>query len=133
MVTGFISLPSKSDLGRYKYLFSGGGSIATTTLIPLHANKQSVAQVLGRTTDYVKNPAKTNDGEFILAYECDPLIADTEFQFAQRQYENITGRNQNKNSVIAYHLRQSFKPGEVSQKGKTVIKYILCGMNSAEE
>jgi len=99
--------------------------IATTNLFPLHANKQSIAQVLGRTTDYVKNPEKTNDGEFISAYQCDPLIADAEFRFAQRQYETITGRNQKNNSVIAYHLRQSFKPGEITPEEANKIGYDL--------
>jgi len=99
--------------------------IATTTLIPLHANTQSIATVLGRTTDYVTNPEKTNGGEFISSYECDPLIADAEFQFAQSQYENITGRNQNKNNVIAYHLRQSFKPGEIEPETANKIGYEL--------
>jgi len=73
----------------------------------------------------VKNPDKTNDGEFISAYECDPLIADSEFQFAQRQYETITGRNHNKNSVIAYHLRQSFKPGEITPELANKLGYEL--------
>ena len=99
--------------------------IATTTLLPLHANKQSITQVLGRTTDYVTNPEKTNDGEFISSYECDPLIADAEFQLAQRQYESITGRTRNKNSVIAYHLRQSFKPGEIEPELANKIGYEL--------
>jgi hypothetical protein len=73
-----------------------------------------VAQVIGRTTDYVKNPEKTNGGEYISAYECDTLIADSEFQFSKRKYEHITGRNRGTQNVLAYHLRQSFKPGEVT-------------------
>ena len=99
--------------------------IATTTLLPLHANKQSIAQVLGRTTDYVKNPEKTNDGEYISAYECDPLIAESEFLFAKRQYETITGRNQGSRDVVAYHVRQSFKPGEVEPEEANKIGYEL--------
>ena len=31
-----------------------------------------------------------------------------------RQYANLTGRNQGADDVIAYHLRQAFKPGEVT-------------------
>jgi hypothetical protein len=84
-----------------------------------------VAQVLGRTTDYVKNPEKTNGGEYISAYECDPLIADSEFQFSKREYEHITGRNRGKQNVLAYHLRQSFKPGEVTPEKANKIGYEL--------
>ena len=32
----------------------------------------------------------------------------------KRQYANLTGRNQGADDVIAYHLRQAFKPGEVT-------------------
>lgn len=39
--------------------------------------------------------------------------ADEEFLLPKRQYEHITGRTQ-KHNVIAYQIRQSFKPGEVS-------------------
>ena len=93
--------------------------------MPLHANKQSVAQVLGRAADYVKNPEKTNNGEFISTYECDPLIADQEFQFSKREYERITGRTQKSNTILAYHLRQSFKPGEVDPATANKIGYEL--------
>ena len=30
-------------------------------------------------TNYSQNAAKTNDGEFISSYECDPKTADEEF------------------------------------------------------
>lgn len=73
----------------------------------------------------MKNPDKTNDGEFISTYECDPLIADSEFQFSKREYEHITGRNQGKREVLAYHLRQSFKSGEVTPEMANKIGYEL--------
>ena len=92
--------------------------MATTTLIPLHAGKgKTILAALGRTTDYVKNPSKTNGGEWVTAYECDPLTAAEEFLFSKRQYSTITGRAQGTHDVIAYHLRQSFKPGEIDPAG----------------
>ena len=93
--------------------------MAATRLIALHVNKgKSVAQCLRARTDYVQNPEKTDNGELVTAYECDPMIADQEFLLSKRQYEHITGRRQ-KRDVIAYQIRQSFKPGEVTPKKQT--------------
>ena len=51
--------------------------MAATRLIALHVNKgKTVAQCLADRTDYSQNAAKTNDGEFISSYECDPKTAD---------------------------------------------------------
>ena len=100
--------------------------MATTRLMPLHAGKgRTVAEALGRTTDYVKNPEKTNGGELVSAYQCNPSIADQEFLFSKRQYVTITGRDQKEHDVIAYHLRQSFKPGEVTPELANKIGYNL--------
>ena len=100
--------------------------MATTRLMPLHAGKgRTVAEALGRTTDYVKNPEKTNGGELVSAYQCNPAIVDQEFLFAKRQYATITGRDQKEHDVIAYHLRQSFKPGEATPELANKIGYDL--------
>ena len=32
----------------------------------------------------------------------------------RREYLTITGRRRGKDDVLAYHLRQSFKPGEIT-------------------
>ena len=94
--------------------------------MPLHTGKgRTIAKALGRITAYVENPDKTDDGELISSYQCNADIADKEFLFAQRQYENITGRKPKKNDVIAYHLRQSFKPGEVTAEQANKIGYEL--------
>lgn len=76
--------------------------MAATRLIALHVNKgKTVAQCLADRTDYSQNAAKTNDGEFISSYECDPKTADEEFLLSKRQYQHITGRQQ-KNNIIAH-------------------------------
>ena len=49
-----------------------------------------------------------------MAMRCDTRLADAEFLLSKRQYANLTGRNQGADDVIAYHLRQAFKPGEVT-------------------
>ncbi len=88
--------------------------MAATRLIPLHVNKgKTIAQSLGDRTDYAKNPEKTEKGELVTGYQCDPMTVDEEFMLFKRQYEQITGRRQ-KHEVIAYQIRQSFKPGEIT-------------------
>lgn len=100
--------------------------MATTRLMPLHTGKgRSVATALGKTTDYVENPEKTDGGEWISSYECDPMMADEEFLLSKRQYAQLTGRDQGERDVIAYHLRQSFKPGEIDPATANRIGYDL--------
>ena len=60
--------------------------MAATRLIALHVNKgKTVAQCLADRTDYSQNAAKTNDGEFISSYECDPKTAENQ-KFGQYNY-----------------------------------------------
>lgn len=97
--------------------------MAATRLIALHVNKgKTVAQCLADRTDYSQNAEKTNGGEFISSYECDPKTADEEFLLSKRQYQHITGRNQ-RNNVIAYQIRQSFKPGEITPEEANRVGY----------
>ena len=99
--------------------------LAATRLIALHKNKgKSVAACLKSRTDYAKNPDKTNRGELVSSYECSPITADEEFMLSKRQYELATGRRQ-KNDVIAYQIRQSFKPGEITADEANKVGYEL--------
>lgn len=89
--------------------------MATTRLMPLHVGKgRDVSTAIVDIIDYVENPQKTDFGKFIYGYECDSRIADAEFLLSKRQYLNLTGRDRGADDVIAYHLRQAFKPGEVT-------------------
>lgn len=97
--------------------------MATTRLIPMHQNKgKSISQCLTDRTEYAKNPDKTADGEFISAYECDPATVDAEFLAAKRIYADRTGRSQ-QSDVIAYQVRQSFRPGEITPEEANKIGY----------
>lgn len=97
--------------------------MAATRLIALHVNKgKTVAQCLADRTAYSQNAEKTNDGEFISSYECDPKTADEEFLLSKRQYQHTTGRQQ-KNNIIAYQIRQSFKPGEITPEEANQVGY----------
>ena len=99
--------------------------MAATRLIALHINKgKSVAQCLADCTYYSQNVEKTNNGEFISSYECASKTADEEFLLSKRQYQHITGRQQ-KHDVIAYQIRQSFKPGEITPEEANQVGYEL--------
>lgn len=88
--------------------------MATTRIMPLHTGKdRSVGTAISDIIDYVKNPQKTENGRLITASGCDSRTADAEFLLSKRQYKTLTGRVQ-ENDVIAYHFRQSFRPGEVT-------------------
>ena len=99
--------------------------MAATRLIALHKNKgKSVAACLKSRTDYAQNPDKTQQGELVSSYECSPLTVDEEFMLSKRQYELATGRRQ-KSDVIAYQIRQSFRPGEIIAEEANKVGYEL--------
>ena len=75
--------------------------MAATRLIAMHVNKgKTLAQCLEARTDYAQNPEKTEKGNLVTAYECDPM-------------------------VIAYQIRQSFKPGEITAEEANRVGYEL--------
>ena len=97
--------------------------MATTRIISMHVNQgKTIADCLTVRIDYSKNPDKTQGGELISAYECDPKTADAEFLFSKRQYQTVTGREQ-QSDVIAYQVRQSFKPGEITPEEANRVGY----------
>jgi len=103
----------------------GWFEVAATRLIALHKNKgKSVAACLKSRTDYAQNPDKTEQGQLVSSYKCSPLTVDEEFMLTKRQYELVTGRRQ-KNDVIAYQIRQSFKPGEITAEEANKVGYEL--------
>ena len=97
--------------------------MATTRLIPLHHNKgKTIARCLKERTDYAENGEKTNGGELVSSYECDPKTCDREFLLAKREYLHRHGFEHQKN-VLAYQIRQAFKPGEVTPEEANRIGY----------
>lgn len=88
--------------------------MATTRLIAMHVNEGSTAgQCFQARIRYVINPAKTEQGALVTSYLCDVQTAAMEFDYMRRNYLTLTGRRR-ADEVIAYQLRQSFKPGEVT-------------------
>ena len=87
--------------------------MAVTRIISIRGSKgQSVIRSLTERTDYVKNPEKTENGSLVYAYGCTPQLVAAEFALSKRLYTQRTGRKEP--GVIAYHIRQSFKPGEIT-------------------
>lgn len=99
--------------------------MAATRLIALHVNKgKTVGQCLTERLDYSQNPIKTEQGELITSYACQPETAAMEFLLSKRQYQQITGEEY-KGNIIAYQIRQSFKPGEITPEDANRLGYEL--------
>ena len=98
--------------------------MATTRLMPLHIGKgRTVGTAIAAIIDYVENPGKTDNGNLITSWQCDSRVADREFLFSKQQYIRNTGRVRGEDNVIAYHLRQSFRPGEITPEEANRIGY----------
>ena len=89
--------------------------MATTRIMPLHKGKgRTAGQAISCVIGYVENSEKTDHGRLVTTYQCDSRTADFEFLLAKQQYIQNTGRMRGSDDVIAYHLRQSFAPGEIT-------------------
>lgn len=89
--------------------------MATTRIMPLHIGKGCTeSRAITDIIDYVTNPEKTDHGKLITGFQCDSRTADAEFLLAKQQYIAATGRVRGADDVIAYHVRQSFRPGEIT-------------------
>lgn len=79
-------------------------------------------QCLKDRTDYAMNGEKTEEGKYISSYQCNPELVDLEFAQAKKEYLHKTWR-QPKGDVIAYQIRQSFKPGEITPEEANEVGY----------
>jgi hypothetical protein len=61
---------------------------------------------LTKAIDYISNPDKTDDKLLISGFNCTPEMAAYEFNFTKKIADRQGGR-------LAYHMIQSFSPGEV--------------------
>ena len=78
--------------------------MATTYLKAHHISRgETIVQSMRDRFDYGQNPDKTEQGELIMAYECDPRTADAEFLLTKARYKVITGREQKRDAdVLCY-------------------------------
>ena len=97
--------------------------MAATRLIPMHKNKgKSIRQCLKDRVDYAENGEKTNGKELVSSYACNPDMADEQFADSKEIYLMKT-RRVIQGDIIAYQIRQSFKPGEVTPEEANRIGY----------
>ncbi len=89
----------------------------------MHQNKgKTIAQCLKDRIEYAKNGEKTEQSQLISSYACDKETVDEEFLLAKQEYLRITGRKP-KGDIIAYQIRQSFKPGEITPEEANKVGY----------
>lgn len=95
--------------------------MATTRIISLHGRKgQSIARTLRDRINYAENSEKTSGGRLVSSYECSPETAADEFAAGKYIYRACTGKEQApEKDVLAYMIRQSFKPGEITPEEHT--------------
>ena len=110
--------------------------MATTRIMPLHVGKGRIeSRAISDIIDYVANPKKTDNGRLITGYACDSRTADAEFLLAKRQYIAATGRVRGADDVIAYHVRQSFRPGEITpeEANRLGVEYVRANQARRED
>ena len=88
--------------------------MATTTILTIHINKgKTPKQCVAAQLNYIMNPTKTNGGALISSHACMPETAVNEFMLYRQEYFENTGR-EIENEVLVYHVRQAFKPEEIT-------------------
>ncbi len=99
--------------------------MAATRLISLHHVKsKTVAECLKRSIDYVRDSRKTEDEKYVSTYGCDPNSITEQFLLSRKIYEDNV-RKPHKKDVIAYQIRQAFKPGEITPEKANELGYEL--------
>ena len=64
-----------------------------------------------KALDYITNPDKTDEKLLVSSFGCSPETADLEFALTREAAKkNVMDKGDN----LAFHLIQSFKPGEVN-------------------
>lgn len=97
--------------------------MAATKLIAMHKRQgKSTFQSIKDRLDYAKNPDKTDHGQLVSSYECDPKLVEEQFAISKRDYIQNTGRKYG-GDVIAYQIRQSFLPGEITPEEANRVGY----------
>lgn len=88
----------------------------------------AINATVGRAIGYICNPHKTDDNVLVSTFACGRETAEYDFRFA-------LGKTSSPDKNIAYHLIQSFAPGEISgeeahQIGKELADRFLQGRYS---
>ena len=79
--------------------------MSTTRFMTRHiGSRKTIMKTLTDGFDYGKEPNKTRNGDLIIAYECEPATAESEFLLSKAKYMAITGREQKKEHDVLYYL-----------------------------
>lgn len=84
---------------------------------------------VNKALKYITNPDKTDEKLLISSFACSPETADLEFALTRKEGKNNI---MDKGNNLAFHLIQSFKPGEVDTEaahrlGKLFVDKVLKG------
>ena len=61
--------------------------MAATRLIAMHQNKgKTLQKCLKDRTDYAQNSEKTDAGELVRCYQCDPEFVEEQFAHSKKEY-----------------------------------------------
>lgn len=91
--------------------------MATTRLLKIRqAEKQPKLYTLNKSISYIMNEKKTENKSLITCYECSAETAATEFEIFHSLYEKQTSNEFKTKDIIAYQIRQSFKPNEITSE-----------------
>ncbi|MCL2546177.1 MAG: relaxase/mobilization nuclease domain-containing protein [Oscillospiraceae bacterium] len=89
--------------------------MAATWIKPIRAKKgKTTVQTFADSLHYITNPSKTRNGELISTHGCDPRTHYLDFLLNKQDYDKSIGTAANKKDVLLYHIRISFKPGEIT-------------------
>ncbi|MCL2854355.1 MAG: relaxase/mobilization nuclease domain-containing protein [Defluviitaleaceae bacterium] len=85
---------------------------------------KSVSNTMSDCINYGINPEKTDGGQLVSVYGCTPSTAPQKFLQSKHQYHAAGGRELPVHKdVLLYHMKQSFKPGEISPDEANRIGY----------
>ncbi len=101
--------------------------MAISKILPRKTMKNRTRQQsMAERHDYDQRPQKTQNGELVMSYMCQPETAAEEFEISKRLYFQITGRSQPVHrDIIMYRIIQSFKPEEISPEDANRLGYEL--------
>ena len=101
--------------------------MAISKILPRKTMKNRTRQQsMAERHDYDQRPQKTQNGELVMSYMCQPETAAEEFEISKRLYFQITGRSQPVHrDIIMYRIMQSFKPEEISPEDANRLGYEL--------
>lgn len=85
-----------------------------------------IKSTLSKALDYIQNPDKTDGKTLVFSFGCSYETADIEFEYTLSQARQ-------KGNNLAFHLIQSFEPGEVDcEKAHTIGKQLAAVMERIE-